>query len=250
MLQELYVFGIILGISLFFRYLLSKGRSISPFYGILIRLMYIGVLIHEISHYLISLLVGIKPKEIKVKYRHKETGPISPHGHVKVKPRSFLQSFLIAFAPLYIATWLAVLFFTITASSNYWLVIRVIAGILLVSTIMGAAPSNGDLSFFYHSVRFEPLYTLYQIFLIIVSIFIVWALLVYFDIIFFLDVFYYLSVAAIYWGLKLGFMGISKGMFLMRSHSQKPHKLKIRRFALRRYKPKKPHKIGIEEAPW
>lgn len=250
MLEELVVFVIILAISLFLNHLVSKGRSLSPFYGILVRLMYIGIVIHEISHYLISLLVGINPREIKIKFRSRKTGIINPHGHVKVKPRSFLQTFLIAFAPLYIATWLAVLFFSILAYSNYWFVIRIIACLLLISTIMGAAPSSGDLKFFYKSVRFDPVYTLYQIFLIILSIFILWALLYYFEIVFFLDVFYYLSVAAIYWGLKLGFMGISKTMFLLRSQSQKSHKLKIRRFARRRYKPKKPHKIGIEEAPW
>ena len=65
-----------------------------------------------------------------------------------------------------------------------------------------------------------------------------------------LDVFYYLSIAIIYWGLKLGFMGVSKVIFLTRTKTQKPHNLRIRRFARRRYKPQKPHKIGIEEAPW
>ncbi|GAG10154.1 unnamed protein product, partial [marine sediment metagenome] len=58
MLEELIVFVIIFTTSLFFKHLLSKGRSLSPFYGILVRLAYIGVVIHEISHYLISLLKG------------------------------------------------------------------------------------------------------------------------------------------------------------------------------------------------
>ncbi len=247
MLEELVVFAIILMISLFFKHLISKGRSLSPFYGILIRLEYIGVVIHEISHYLISLLVGIKPRKIEIKFRHEKMGFIAPHGSVRVKPENFLQAFLISFAPLYISTWLAVLFFNIASYSDYWFVIRFIAILLLISTIIGAAPSSADISCFFCSVRFDPVYTLYQIFLIVLSIFILWALLYYFEIVFFLDVFYYLSIAAIYWGLKLGFMGISKAMFLTRS---KDHKLRIRRIARRRYKPQKPHKIGIEEAPW
>ena len=250
MLEELVVFGIILVISLFFKHLISKGESLGPFYGILIRLAYIGIVIHEISHYLISLLVGIKPRKIEIKFRHEKMGFIAPHGRVLVKPESFLQAFLISFAPLYISTWLAVFFFNITAYSNYWFVIRFIACLLLISTIIGAAPSSADVSCFFRSVRHDPVYTLYQIFLIVISIFILWGLLYYFEILFFLDVFYYLSIAAIYWGLKLGFMGISKAMFLTRSKDQKPHKLRIRRIARRRYKPQKPHKIGIEEAPW
>ena len=66
MLEELVVFVIIFFISLFLNHLVSRGRSLGPFYGILVRLMYIGVVIHEISHYLISLLVGIKPREILI----------------------------------------------------------------------------------------------------------------------------------------------------------------------------------------
>ena len=251
MLEELVVFVIILFISLFFNHLVSKGRSISPFYGILVRLMYIGVLIHEVSHYLISLLVGIKPRKIEIKFRDRQTGMINPHGYVEVKPRNFLQAFLLTFAPLYISTWLAVLFFNITAYSNYWFVIRIIACLFLISTIIGAAPSSADLSIFYHSIRYDALYTLYQIFLIALSIFILWTIIYYFEIVFFLDVFYYFSIAAIYWELKLGFMGVSKAAFIIRSISyQRPHKLKVRSFARRRYKPQKPHKIGIEEAPW
>jgi len=250
MLEELVVFAIILVISLFFRHLISKGKSLSPFYGILIRLEYIGVVIHEISHYLISLLVGIKPRRIEIKFRHEDMGFVAPHGEVLVRPESFLQGFLISFAPLYISTWLAVLFFNIFAYSNFWWGIRFIAILFLVSTIIGAAPSSADISCIFRSIGVDPIYTLYQIFLIIISIFILWAFLYYFEIVFFLDVFYYLSIAVIYWGLKLGFMGISKIIFLTRSKSQKSHKLRIRRIARRRYKPKKPHKIGIEEAPW
>ena len=250
MLEELVVFFIILATSLFFKHLLSKGRSLSPFYGILVRLAYIGIVIHEVSHYLISLLIGIKPRRIKIKFRDEEIGFINPHGAVKVKPQNFLQTFLISFAPLYISTWLAVLFFSIAAYSDFWFGIRFIAILFLISTIIGAAPSSADISFFFRSVRFDPVYTLYQIFLIVISIFILWALLYYFEIVFFLDVFYYLSIAVIYWGLKLGFMGVSKVIFLTRTRTQKPHKLRIRRFARRRYKPQKPHKIGIEEAPW
>ncbi len=250
MLDELVVFVIIFMISLFFKYLISKGESIRPFYGILIRLAYIGVVIHEVSHYLISLLVGVKPRRIEIKFRHEKMGYVAPHGAVQVKPESFLQAFLISFAPLYISTWLAVLFFTIIAYSNVWFGIRFIAVLILISTIIGAAPSSADISCFFRSIRFDPVNTLYQIFLIVISIFILWAFLYYFEIIFFLDVFYYLSIAVIYWSLKLSFMGITKIIFLIHSRSKKPHKLRIRRIARRRYKPQKPHKIGIEEAPW
>jgi hypothetical protein len=250
MLQELGVFGIVLGVSLFFRYLLSKGKAISPFYGILLRLDYIGVVIHELSHYLISLLVGIKPRKIKIKYRHEKMGYIAPHGSVQVKPESLLQGVLMALAPLYVSTWFAVLFFTIFAYSNYWFWIRLIALLLLISTIMGAAPSSADISFIFHAVSFDPLYALYQCFLLIISIVIVWGFLSYFEIVFLLDVFYYISIAVIYWCLKLTFIGISKGLYLLRTKQQKSHKLKIRRFARRRYKPKKPYQIGIEEAQW
>ncbi|MFX0043331.1 MAG: hypothetical protein ACFE8L_10490, partial [Candidatus Hodarchaeota archaeon] len=166
------------------------------------------------------------------------------------KPTSFLQAFLISFAPLYISTWVAVFFFNIIFYSNFWWGIQVIAVFFLISTIIGAAPSSADISVFFHSIQTDLIYTLYQIFLIVFSILILWAFLYYFEIVFFLDIFYYLSIAVIYWGLKLSFMGISKLIFIIRSRRKKPRKSRSRRIARRRYKPKKPHKIGIEEAPW
>ena len=97
-------------------------------------------------------------------------GYVDPHGSVLTKPSSFLQAFLISFAPLYISTWLAVLFFNIIFYSDFWWGIRVIAVFLLISTVIGAAPSGADITVFFRSSQFDLIYTVYQIFLIVISI--------------------------------------------------------------------------------
>ena len=252
MLDDLLLFLIIFICSQILISLIRKGKRLRPFYGILMRLAYIGVAIHEIAHYLASLMVGIKPDNIEIKWKFENTNIVAPHGKIqKYKPCSFLQAFLIVFAPLYFSTWLAIGLFTITAYSDFHPILRVITGILLVSVIIGASPSSGDMSTLYKSITWDLTHTLYQFFIVIISILILWSILFATKWLFFLDIFYYLSIAVIYWSIKLSFMAIGKVIFIIRSKNiYKPHKLNGKRLTRHRYKPQKAHKLGIKEAPW
>ena len=243
MLEELIVFGIILIVSLCARYLASNSakEKLGIIHSIFLRLNFIGVIVHEISHYVMNIVVGIKPGGIKIAWRSEKTNIRSPHGWVKSKPRSFLQAFLICMAPLYISTWLFFWLLQISLDSNFIPLIRLLAGIICVSVILGAAPSGTDFNNIPRAFRDDPHNSVYQIFLIFISGTLLWLILSITHLEFIHAFFYHLAIAGIYFMLKyslLGMMTISRVIF-SRDY-KKPHKVKINYGIRRQYKPKKP----------
>ena len=230
----------VLILSLLARNIVNKEK-LGAFYPFILRLMYIGVVVHEVSHYMMNLAVGIKPEGIKINWRDKQTRQRIPHGWVTSKPRSFLQGLLICVGPLYISTWLAFLCLGVTLSSIFHPVIRIIAGFICISLILGAAPSGPDFNNIPKTFRKDPRNSFYQIFLILLSGVILWTILLYTQIIFFLDVFYYLAIAGLYLSLKFSFLGIHRVITKLSSRDfKKPAKIKFKRFTRPLYKPKKP----------
>lgn len=245
MLEELVIFFIILCISLAVRNNLSKGkRVLGPFYPILLRLEFVGVIVHEISHWVMSVAVGTKPESISIKWRNEKNGFRSPHGAVKPKKlESFLQAVVICIAPLYISTWLIFIFFFIVLSPFYILLLRIIAGFLCISLILGAAPSTQDFRCIGQAFRLDPSHSMYQILLIICSGLILWGILLFTQVQFILDVFYYLSIAGIYFVLKGSVFGIKSIIYKLSSRNyQKPSRVHFKGFTRRHYTPKKPHR--------
>ncbi len=241
MIQEILVFAIILVISIFARKMIRKD-VIGPFYPIMLRLNFIGVVVHELSHYIMNLAVGIIPKGIRIKWRSDDKRIRAPHGAVYSKPRSLLQALFICLAPLYISTWLAFLTLYITLSSNFNPVIRVISGLICISLILGAAPSNQDFNNIPNAFREDPTHSLYQLFLVILSGLILWIIIQFTYFIFPLDVFYYFTIIGIYFILKFTFIGSNTLFHKIQSlNYKKPPKIRIKPFTRRHYKPKKPH---------
>ncbi len=243
MLEELFLFLIILITSLVISSLLFKNENrLGMFRPIVLRLAYVGVVIHELSHYFACLIVGIKPRHLKIKWRDEYFGKRSPHGFVEPgKPTSFLQGFVTAFAPLFISTWLIMLTFYIFPNSDFNPIIRIIAGFFCISLFIGAAPSTTDFNYMLSAFRRDKAHSTYQIFLVLLSGVILWIILLYTQIIFFLDVFYYLAIAGLYLSLKFSFIGIHRLITKLSSRDfKKPAKIKFKRFTRPLYKPKKP----------
>lgn len=106
MIEEPFVFLGVLFISLIMSHFLlsEKAGVIRP---IASRLFFIGVFFHEISHYVMGLVVGMKPEQIKVKWRNEKFGFQDPHGSVKPgRIPTFLQAFVSSLAPLCFSTWI------------------------------------------------------------------------------------------------------------------------------------------------
>jgi hypothetical protein len=250
MWEEIVVFLGILGgswiASSLVRMILNKSNFIVS--KIVYILTFIGVAVHEFSHYIANLIVGLKPGKIKIKWKSEHSGAIAPHGSVAWKLRSFIQAIIICLAPLYISTWLIFLTFLSMLNPDFHILFRIISGILCISLFIGASPSAVDFGLIFKTFSFDVFYSLYQIFLITLSGIALWLVLIFTDIIFVLDIFYYLSIAGFYWMFKLSFMGIDKLVRLSGIH--KRSELNARSLTRRRYKPQKPYKLGIKELPW
>ena len=225
------------------RYLFEYGQFgyLNP---LLLRLFFIGVIFHELAHYIMNLLVGIQPERIEIRWRDPVTHQRSPHGGVQSKPRSFLQAFFICLAPLYIGTWLIFLTFTIAFTPGIDLTLRIVSGVFCLSILLAASPSGQDFNNIPGAFNASPAHSFYQIFLVLLAAVGLWFLLSNFSIIFPLDIFYYLSIIGIYFILKFTFKG-GKIMFLKINswNFHKPREINITRFTRRRYKPKKPPKL-------
>lgn len=243
MIQEPLIFLIILIISWVMSHLLLNER-VGILKPIAMRLCYIGVIFHELAHYLMSMAVGKIPEKMNIKWRG-EHGKRDPHGSVKLEnPPSFLQAFVVALGPLYISTWLIfLLWFGVILNPIFNPIIKTIAVFLLFSLFLTASPSKGDLQYLTNSFRIAPAYSWFQIFLVCLSILALWLILVFTQITFFLDVFYYFAIAGIYLILKFTFVGLRKfAIRLKSSNFKKPEKIRFKRFSRQHYKPKKPWK--------
>ncbi|MFX0134603.1 MAG: hypothetical protein ACFFDN_13265 [Candidatus Hodarchaeota archaeon] len=245
MIQEPLIFLGILIVSLIISNFFLNDRA-GPFKPIAMRLFFIGVIFHELSHALVSIVVGRIPDHFKIKWRDEKSGSErSPHGSINFdKPPSFLQAAIIAIGPLIISTWLIfLLFFQVVLNSIFNPIIKTIAVFLCLSLLITASPSTGDLRYISYSFRNAPAYSCYQIFLIGFSILIFWLFLIITHITFFLDFFYYIVIAGIYLSLKYSLIGIRKLIIKIQSRDfTKPSKVRFKRFSRKHYKPKKPWK--------
>ncbi len=226
-------------------------NDLGPFNTIVNCLSFIGIVVHELSHYIICLAVGIRPEGIKIRYRNKNTGQPQPHGSVSLgfKRPTFLQSFLISFAPLYVSTWLFFFCLSVALNPEVDSFYRVVAGFLCFSLFMGAAPSSVDLKSIGRAFKYDYRYTMYQIFLVVFSGLLLLGLLIYFNIFLWYDFVFYIAVAIGYFFMKYSIKGVNWAIRKM-SWSGDDYGVDYKEYTRKRFKSKKPRKSGIRTAQW
>ncbi|MHA1490963.1 MAG: hypothetical protein ACTSRI_15115 [Promethearchaeota archaeon] len=256
MFEELFVFFIILVSSVIASRLLLR-HDLGPFSNIVLALTYIGIWVHEISHFLASLAVGIVPKGIKVRYRSERTGEVHPHGWVafsgKNTKMSFLQTLIICLAPLFVSTWLIYLSLSAFLSPEFSPFLRIFSACFCVSLFLGASPSSWDFKLIPISFKSDSRHSLYQIFLVSLSFLSTFILINFFAIVFEIYFFYYLIVIAFYISCKYGFKLMDKIVRKLSRENKKRNnlpKLKYKAFTRRRIKPPSAKELGIQESPW
>ncbi len=257
MFEELLFMGGFLLFSILVSYLLFKYIP-SPLNKVVRALAIVGIVIHELCHVLMCLITNTSIEHIKLLERTETkygSNKYEYNGRVKVnsqKRLTFLQALLISLAPLIFSFWL---FFSLwelllTTSLNLFLFFLVI--FVMVSIVLAASPSAADLFCIPAAFKEDPRYSMYQIFLLILSIITVWSIIVINQFSFIHEIISYILIMVFYYIYKYSFIGIDKIWYVIFLKKRDPNqqKLKYRRFMRRRFKPTKPHKLGIREAPW
>lgn len=251
MFEELlfYLLVFIISFAMMFIFRLHLG----PFRLFLTILGFIGIIVHELSHYGLCKLLGVPVERIHIQYRDKITGKAAPGG--SVLPReperiSFLQALIIGLAPLFISTWLILLCFDVFSIKGLEIYIYIIAGFMIVSLLIGGAPSPADMRQCYYGFVRSPAYSLYQVILISVAILTVifffnfsWITLP-FEFMYY--IMQYITIAGVYFAYKYLFQYINQLITKIR----RSNRYKVKLLTRKRHRPVNPHKIGIEEPHW
>jgi len=231
----MYFLGFIVEMALFSRDMGRAGNTIKNL------VFFVGVIVHEASHYSMSALVGVPAHEFSVKYRSKY-GDASPSGSIRPKNPyqiTLLQGFLVSFAPLLIGVWIIYYLLMVAFNPFFDPVIRVIAGICCFSVFITISPSRGDLSMVKFSLQNDPTHGCYQLFLVGLSFLFSLLVVGIYNIIFPVEFLYYFIIIGFYLGLKYSFIMIRWAVNKLRFRSDVPHSAAgYRRYARRRYKPK------------
>ena len=140
-------------------------------------LAFVGVFVHEVAHYTLNILFGVKTGKIKVKYRSENKGRVAPHGSVglpEFERNSFLQTFVGSVAPLLVSTLLFLFCLDVIFNLETEAWVDVVVTVFCVSLFIGSEPSAQDMRLIGMTFRNDPRYSFYQIALVVASGLIVW----------------------------------------------------------------------------
>ncbi|MFX1398303.1 MAG: hypothetical protein ACFFAS_14830 [Promethearchaeota archaeon] len=214
----------------------------------LMAFLFFGVIIHELSHVLASLLVGLKVKEVNIKWKNERTSEASPHGSVRLDQRgSFLQELVVSFAPLFLSTWLFFTLLDIALNAILPDLPRMLAGFACFSLLLGAAPSWQDIMLVGKYFKNDVRYSIYQIVLLSLSIALVLIVCSYYSVNV-LDFLYYVFVGLGYYMFKYSIEAI---LLIVRSKQTKWKKwYVIKNIDKTTHRPLKPRQLRVKEAHW
>ena len=216
MFEELIFMGGFLLFSIMVSYFLLKYTPI-PLNKLVFGLAMIGIVIHELCHFLMCVITNAPIKSVKLLQRIKFYGEQGKkygyRGSVTIntdKKLTFLQAFFIGFAPLIFSFWLFFFLLDLLFTAELDAYIAIILIFIMVSIVLATAPSAADIINIPKVFREDPKYSYYQIFLLSISIISVWILCILFQVTFFHEILNYLLIMVFYYGFKYVFWGINK----------------------------------------
>ena len=248
MFEILLFIPFILGIS----YIMKRfiySRNLGPFKPILNALRFLGVIIHELSHYFVCFITGATPKSISVKLTHH--GKVNPSGSVSLKEpekENFMQAFLGSMAPVIVGAWLFGWSLSVALSETFQPFERIIAGFFCISLLLGATPSLADFGFLPRAFKKDVAFSCYQIFLVLLSGLVVWLLIIYYEIVLLLDLIYYILIGLMYVVLRYSFKGAN--YIVLNTHFSKRFNSGPKNLGKKRMKSKKPNKNPLSWSKW
>ena len=189
-------------------------------------LTFVGVFVHEVAHYTLATMFGVKTGKIRVKYRSEDKSRVAIHGSVglpEFERNSLLQTFAISFAPMLVSTFLFMFCLDVIFNMQVDLLIKVVAIVFSVSLLVGLEPSGQDIKLIGRSFQKDPRYSLYQIFLLVFSGILVWLFVdlyffvlpfevLYYVAYFMVLTFFYFALKGAFWIVGKSVKGIAKKM--------------------------------------
>ena len=206
----------------------------------------IGILIHELCHIVMCIMTNTKIHSVSLVQKVHEPD-VKHHpgygGRVtigKSETLGFLQALLIALAPIYLSFWLFFFLLEQLLYTNLDVLVFFLIVFIMISIILGASPSIADLSSIPKAFSRDPTYSMYQIFLLVLSGVTIWLIMTIYNIYVIHELFYYVFIFVGYYGFKYGLRGLNEMYY---SLSKSPKKSKSRSLTRRRLISRKPRKI-------
>ena len=218
----------------------------------------VGTIFHELCHLLMCLITHTPVRKVTlIRKMHDQDSRneriFKYYGEVEIGESriSFLQAFIVGFAPLYLSFWLFFFLLDQLRTGQVYPWVFALYIFIMISISLSAAPSLADLKLIPTAFQNDVSHSFYQIMLIILAISATWVVFFTYNIHAIHEFLTYLIITAFYLAFKFGFMWIGDTVHRIRlNHKLNRLKIKSRKLVRRKYKPQKPHKIGIEEAPW
>ena len=213
----------------------------------------IGVIVHEISHVLMCIVTNTKINNITLLKKVENERPSNKiyGGQVNIQPDpriSFLQALVVGLAPLFISFWIFFFLLSELFNPNIIDIVAIFYVFLMVSLLLGAAPSTGDLSQIASAFTYDIGYTFYQIFLVVISIFSVWIIITAEQIPIIHEIVNYIFILLIYYAFKYSFIGVNRLFHRIFKNRRLPdYNLIKRRRVMRQFHPKRTRE---KEAQW
>ena len=128
-------------------------------------LFFMGVIVHEFSHLIVSMICGVPVERIEIRWRSSNGFSIGPHGSISTGDfphRSFMKGLMISFAPLLVSTFLFFGCIDIITILNTSFFIKIFAIVFAISLLLTAAPSKKDLNVVAFAVSNDTLLAFFQ----------------------------------------------------------------------------------------
>ncbi|MFX1530214.1 MAG: hypothetical protein ACFFBC_03795 [Promethearchaeota archaeon] len=250
MFEEIpFIFGFMI-FSVVISYLIIKYTP-GPLDKIVKALAVIGIFIHEICHIIMCFITRSPIENVslvkKVEFE-KDPRIIGYYGQVNVYEDriTFLQAFLISFAPLYLSFWLFFSILNFLLNNHFTPILFFISIFLLISLALSAAPSISDLKIIPKAFFYDVDNSLYQILLVILSILTTWLTIFAFNLQILHEIIIYLIITGFYFMYKFGLRLIRNVYYSILEKQTNRIDIRYgqnRRILRRRYKSWKPTRI-------